>query len=198
MIQKPRSILIGRGMKPGEDIIKVVPKNDQLVVEARVCPADRAFIHVGQRAVVKLSSYDFSICGGLTATGLRLSQDTFEDQKGNTHYNVRVETDKTHPMHAGERKEITTGMVATADILTGKKTVMQYLLKPFVKTLDNAMNERQFFIHCRAFVQFPGFRKSGFHRRKACGHFDLEDARLGWSHRRICGHIFRVDDEWKL
>jgi adhesin transport system membrane fusion protein len=142
IIQEITVNTIGGVVKPGEDIIKVVPKNDQLVVEARVRPADRAFIHIGQRAVVKLSSYDFSIYGGLDGKLVYISQDTFEDQKGNTYYNVRVETDKNHLMHYGERKEITTGMVATADILTGKKTVMQYLLKPFVKTLDNAMNER--------------------------------------------------------
>ncbi len=142
IIQEITAKTIGGVIKPGEDIIKVVPKDDQLVVEARVKPADRAFIAPGQKAVVKLTSYDFSIYGGLEGKLTYISQDTYEDQKGNVYYNVRVETEKNHLVYNGEKKQITTGMVASVDILTGQKTVMQYLLKPFVKTLEKAMNER--------------------------------------------------------
>lgn len=142
VIQEISVNTIGSVAKPGEDIIKVVPKGSQLIVEAKVRPADRAFIHPGQKAVIKITAYDFSIYGGLNGELTYISQDTFEDEKGNTYYTVRLQTDETHLMHKGEKKEITTGMVASVDILTGKKTVMQYLMKPFIKTLDNAMNER--------------------------------------------------------
>ncbi len=133
---------IGGVVKPGEDLIKIVPKDDQLIIEARIRPADRAFIHPGQKAVIKITAYDFSIYGGLDGELNYISQDTFEDEQGNSFYRVRLRTKKTHLIHKGEVKQITIGMVASVDVLTGKKTVMQYLLKPFIKTLDNAMNER--------------------------------------------------------
>ena len=129
-------------MRPGEDIIKIVPKDDQLIVEAKVSPKDRAFIFPGQKAVIKLTAYDFSIYGGLDGELVDISADTIEDQEGNSFYRVKLRTDKTELVRKGEVLPITTGMVASVDILTGKKTVMQYLLKPFIKTLDNAMNER--------------------------------------------------------
>ncbi len=133
---------IGGVVRPGEDLIKIVPKDDKLIVEARIRPADRAFIFPGQKAVVKLTAYDFSIYGGLDAELISISADTFEDQEGNTYYQVKLRTDETELKRKGEVLPITVGMVASIDILTGKKTVMQYLLKPFIKTLDNAMNER--------------------------------------------------------
>lgn len=133
---------IGGVVRPGEDLIKIVPQDDKLIVEAKVRPSDRAFIFPGQKAVVKLTAYDFSIYGGLDAELISISADTFEDQEGNTFYQVKLRTDKTELVRKGEVLPITVGMVASVDILTGKKTVMQYLLKPFIKTLDNAMNER--------------------------------------------------------
>lgn len=133
---------IGGVVRPGEDLIKIVPKDDVLIIEAKVRPSDRAFIHPGQRAVIKITAYDFSIYGGLDGDLTYISQDTFEDEQGEVYYTVRLTTDENHLVHNGEIKPITTGMVASVDILTGKKTVMQYLLKPFIKTLDNAMNER--------------------------------------------------------
>ena len=142
IIQELTVHTIGGVVRPGEDLIKIVPKDDLLIVEAKVRPADRAFIHNGQKAVIKLTAYDFSIYGGLDGELIYISQDTFEDEQGNTYYTVRLQTDETHLVHNGEVKEITIGMVASVDILTGEKTVMQYLLKPFIKTLDNAMTER--------------------------------------------------------
>lgn len=133
---------IGGVVRPGEDLIKIVPRDDKLVVEAKVRPSDRAFIYPGQKAVVKLTAYDFSIYGGLDAELISISADTFEDQEGNTFYQVKLRTEETELKRKGEVLPITVGMVASVDILTGKKTVMQYLLKPFIKTLDNAMNER--------------------------------------------------------
>ena len=133
---------VGGVVRPGEDFIKIVPKDDQLIVEAEVRPSDRAFIYPGQKAVVKLTAYDFSIYGGLDAVLTDISADTFEDEEGNSFYKVKLRTEETELKRKGEVLPITVGMVASVDILTGKKTVMQYLLKPFIKTLDNAMNER--------------------------------------------------------
>jgi len=133
---------VGGVIRPGEDLIKIVPRDDKLVIEARVRPSDRAFIFPGQKAVVKLTAYDFSVYGGLDAELTSISADTFEDQEGNTYYQVKLRTKETELKRKGEVLPITIGMVASVDILTGKKTVMQYLLKPFIKTLDNAMSER--------------------------------------------------------
>lgn len=133
---------IGGVVRPGEDLIKIVPRDDQLIVEARVKPSDRAFIYPKQKAVVKITAYDFSIYGGLEGEVLDISADTIEDEKKNSFYRVRLRTYENELKRKGEVLPITTGMVASVDILTGKKTVMQYLLKPFIKTLDNAMNER--------------------------------------------------------
>ncbi|MCD8566514.1 MAG: HlyD family type I secretion periplasmic adaptor subunit [Alphaproteobacteria bacterium] len=133
---------VGGVVRPGEDFIKVVPKDDQLIVEAKIKPKDRAFIYPGQKAVIKITAYDYSIYGGLEGELVDISADTFEDEKQNTYYKVRLRTKETEIKHNGEVLPITIGMVASVDILTGKKTVMEYLLKPLIKTLDSAMNER--------------------------------------------------------
>lgn len=133
---------VGGVARPGEDIVKIVPKDDQLIVEAKIKPSDRAFIYPGQKAMIKLSAYDFSIYGGLKGEVVDISADTIEDEKKNTFYRVRLRTYDTQLKRKGEILPIVPGMVATADILTGKKTVMQYLLKPLIKTMDVAFTER--------------------------------------------------------
>ncbi len=133
---------VGGVVRAGEDLIKIVPKDDQLIVEAKIQPSDRAFIYPGQAAVIKLTAYDFSIYGGLKGELLNISADTIEDEQGVTFYRVRLRTFDTELKRNGEVLPIIPGMVASVDILTGKKTVMEYLLKPFIKTLDSAMNER--------------------------------------------------------
>ncbi|MGN7439342.1 MAG: HlyD family type I secretion periplasmic adaptor subunit [Alcanivorax sp.] len=133
---------VGGVVRAGEDLIKIVPKDDQLIVEGRVKPSDRAFIYPGQPAVIKITAYDFSIYGGLKGELLDISADTIEDEEGNPFYRVRLRTHDTELRRKGEVLPIIPGMVTSIDILTGQKTVMEYLLKPFIKTLDNAMNER--------------------------------------------------------
>jgi adhesin transport system membrane fusion protein len=133
---------VGGVVRPGEDFIKIVPKDDQLIVEAKVKPSDRAFIYPGQKAVIKITAYDYSIYGGLEGELVDISADTFEDEKQNTYYKVRLRTYETQIKHNGETLPITIGMVASVDVLTGKKTVMEYLLKPLIKTMGDAMNER--------------------------------------------------------
>ncbi|HEY8190884.1 MAG TPA: HlyD family type I secretion periplasmic adaptor subunit, partial [Alphaproteobacteria bacterium] len=133
---------VGAVIQPGQDVMEIVPKDDQLLIEAAVRPADIAFLHPGQKAVVKLTAYDYSIYGGLKGELVDISADTIANEKGETFYRVRVRTPETHLIHRGQKLDIIPGMVASIDILTGKKTVMEYLMKPLIKTLDNAMKER--------------------------------------------------------
>lgn len=133
---------VGGVVKPGEDLVEIVPRDDQLIVQARVRPADIAFLHPGQPAVIKLTAYDYSIYGGLKGELIDISADTMTNEDNETFYRIKVRTDQTHLNRRGQKYEIIPGMVASVDILTGEKTVMQYILKPLIKTLDGAMNER--------------------------------------------------------
>ena len=133
---------VGGVVQPGEDIIEIVPKDDQLIIEARIRPSDIAFLHPGQQAIVKITAYDFSIYGGLKGELIDISADTLTDEQGETFYRVRIRTKETALVRKGEVLEIIPGMVASVDILTGEKTVMEYILKPLIKTIDNAMHER--------------------------------------------------------
>ncbi len=133
---------IGGTVQPGQDFIEIVPKDDQLLVEARIKPKDIAFLYPDQPAMVKISAYDFSIYGGLPGKVVGISPDAVTDEKGESFYQVRVLTTENSLKRKGEVLPIIPGMVATVDILTGEKTVMEYLLKPFVKTLSSSMNER--------------------------------------------------------
>ncbi len=142
VVQEIKMKSVGGVVKPGEDIIKVVPKDDQLIVEAKIKPSDRAFIYPGQQAMVKVTAYDFSIYGGLKAEVLDISADTITDEKNNSFYRVRLRTHEKELKRRGQVLPIIPGMVTSVDILTGHKTVMQYILKPLIKTVSNAMSER--------------------------------------------------------
>lgn len=133
---------VGGVVKPGEDVIEVVPKDDQLLVEARVRPSDIAFLYPKQPAMIKVTAYDFSIYGGLKGELIDISADTITNEKGESFYRVRLRTFENALKRKGEVLPIIPGMVASVDIMTGKKTVMEYILKPFIKTMGNAMNER--------------------------------------------------------
>ena len=124
---------LGGVVKPGEPIMEIVPLDDTLLVEAKVRPADVAFLHPGQKAMVKVSAYDFSIYGGLDGVLEQISADTIEDKRGEFYYQVKVRTPKTAIIYHGESLPIMPGMMTTVDIMTGKKTVLDYLLKPILK-----------------------------------------------------------------
>jgi membrane fusion protein, adhesin transport system len=138
-VQRLLANTVGGVVQPGKDIVEVVPLDDSLVLEARVAPKDIAFIRPGQTATVKFSAYDFSIYGGLEAKVENISPDTVVDEKGNAFYLVRVRTAR-----AGftEQLPILPGMTAEVDVLTGRKTVLSYLLKPVLKVRDGALRER--------------------------------------------------------
>ena len=133
---------IGGVVIPGMNLMEVVPLDDTLLVEARVLPADVAFLKPGQEATVKLTAYDFSIYGGLSARLERISADTIVDERGDSYYQIIVRTDKSELVHRGKVLPIIPGMVASVDILTGRKTVLDYLLKPILKARDRALTER--------------------------------------------------------
>ena len=133
---------LGGVVKPGEAIMEIVPLDDTLLVEARVRPQDVAFLRPGQHAQVKITAYDFSIYGGLEGILEQISADTIEDKRGGFYYLVKVRTKATAISYRGEELPIIPGMMATVDIMIGKKTVLDYLLKPILKARQNALHER--------------------------------------------------------
>jgi adhesin transport system membrane fusion protein len=131
---------VGGVVQPGRDLVEVVPSDDALLLEARVLPRDIAFLHPGQKALVKFTAYDFATYGGLEATLEHISADTVVDEKGNAFFLVRV---RTLSNSIGLQKfPIIPGMVAEVDILTGKKSVLAYLMKPILRAKAKAMTER--------------------------------------------------------
>jgi len=137
---------VGGVIQPGMDLIEIVPLADTLLIEARVRPADIAFLRPGQDAMVKLSAYDYSIYGGFPARLEHISADTLTTdkpgEKPESYYQVRVRTKQSTPQAGAQMLPILPGMVATVDIQTGKRTVLHYLLKPIIKTKDMALRER--------------------------------------------------------
>ena len=133
---------IGGVVKPGMDLVEIVPLEDTLLVEARIRPTDIAFLRPGQAATVKITAYDFSIYGGLQARLEHISADTITDERGNSFFQIRVRTDRSYLGTDDKPLPIIPGMTATVDILTGRKTVLDYLLKPILKVRDRALRER--------------------------------------------------------
>jgi len=134
---------IGGVIQPGMNLVEIVPIDDSLLVDAKVLPKDIAFISPGQQAMVKFTAYDFSIHGGLIAHVTQISPDTIEDkEKSVWYYQVRLKTDSSVLGSAEDPLPIIPGMTVQADILTGKKTVLDYLLKPILKTKELAFRER--------------------------------------------------------
>ncbi|HKS14037.1 MAG TPA: HlyD family type I secretion periplasmic adaptor subunit [Pseudomonas sp.] len=134
---------VGGVIQPGSDIVEIVPMDDTLVIEAKILPKDIAFLHPGQEATVKFTAYDYTIYGGLKAKLEQIGADTITDEdKKTTYYLIRLRTDSSHLGSDEKPLQIIPGMVATVDILTGKKTIMSYLLKPIMKARSEALRER--------------------------------------------------------
>jgi adhesin transport system membrane fusion protein len=133
---------VGGVIQPGMDLIEIVPLEDTLLVEAQIKPSDIAFLRPEQEAMVKFTAYDFTIYGGLDAQLEYISADSVIDEKGNAYYQVRVRTNQNYLMGKEGKMPIIPGMVATVDILTGKKTILSYLLKPILKAKQTALRER--------------------------------------------------------
>ena len=134
---------IGGFVQAGEKVMEVVPMGDKLLVETRVKPSDIAFIKVGDKALVKVTAYDFSTYGGLDGKVLRVSADSIYDEvERQAYFIVIVETDKAYLEKAGRRLPITPGMMTDTQIITGRKSVLSYLLKPVLKARSDALRER--------------------------------------------------------
>lgn len=133
---------VGGVVKPGMDLVELVPLEDSLLVEAQIRPKDIAFLRPDQPAQVKITAYDFSIYGGLDATLEHIGVDTVTNEDGEAFYLIRVRTNQNYLELGTRQLPIIPGMVAQVDILTGKKTVLDYLLKPFNKMRELALRER--------------------------------------------------------
>lgn len=133
---------IGGVIQPGNDLVEIVPLDDTLLVEAKIRPQDIAFLRPGQEATVKFTAYDYTIYGGLKGTLEQISPDTVTDKDGKSFYIIRLRTDKNHLGTDEKPLLIIPGMVASVDIITGKKTVMAYLLKPILRARAEAFHER--------------------------------------------------------
>lgn len=133
---------VGNVIKPGELIMEIVPTGENLVIESRLRPTDRGYVAVGQSALVKISTYDFSRYGGLEGHVTLVAADTSTDEKGIPYFRVVVQPDKTYLGKTEGGLPIMPGMEATVDIQTGQKTVMDYLIQPVLKLKDEAFRER--------------------------------------------------------
>jgi membrane fusion protein, adhesin transport system len=134
---------IGGFVQAGEKVMEVVPMGDKLLVETRVKPSDIAFIKVGDKALVKVTAYDFSSYGGLDGKVVQVSADSIYDEKEReAYFIVIVETQKSYLTAAGRRLPITPGMMTDTQIITGRKSVLSYLLKPVLKARSDALRER--------------------------------------------------------
>ncbi len=133
---------LGQVITPGMDLVEIVPLEDKLLIEARIRPSDIAFLHPGQKATVKVTAYDFSIYGGLSGKVARISADTLKDERNQTYFLVEIETPKTNLGTKDKPLQIIPGMTVSVDIITGKKTILSYILKPLLKAKQNALTER--------------------------------------------------------
>ena len=141
-IQKIHINTVGGVIQPGMDLIEIVPTEDDLLIEAKIAPQDIGFLRPNLPVLIKFSEYDFTIYGGLSGYLETISADTIQDEEGNSYYLVRIRTKyNTLKGSDGEVLPIIPGMTTSADIITGKRTVLDYLLKPILKASQTALRE---------------------------------------------------------
>ncbi len=133
---------IGGVIQPGMSLMEVVPLDDTLLIEAKVRPSDIGFLHPGQDVMVKITAYDFSIYGGLKGNIEHISADTTENEEGDSFYEVWVRTQKNFLGSQKGPLRIIPGMTSTVDVLTGEKSVLDYIMKPILKAKNRALRER--------------------------------------------------------
>lgn len=133
---------VGGVIQPGMNLVEIVPTEGTLLIETKIKPADIAFLTPNQKAMVKFSAYDYTIYGGLDAKLEQIGADSITDEKKESYYLVTLRTDKNFIGTKEKPLPIIPGMVATVDILAGKKTILSYLLKPILKAKYTALRER--------------------------------------------------------
>jgi adhesin transport system membrane fusion protein len=133
----------GAFVNAGQKIMEVVPLGDKLLVEARIKPSDIAFIRVGDRATVKVTAYDFEVYGGLDGRVVQVSADSiYDDETKQAYFNVIIETDRAYLQSGRTQLPITPGMVCDAEVITGRKSILNYLLNPVLRARSEALRER--------------------------------------------------------
>ena len=132
---------LGGVVQPGMDLISIVPLEDSLLIETKIRPSDIARLYPGQKAMVKFTAYDFTIYGGLEAELVHISADSISHEKDESFYLVRVKTHQNNLGGSDKTLPIIPGMIAEVDILTGKKKLLSYLLKPILKAKQVALSE---------------------------------------------------------
>ena len=136
---------VGGVIKSGMELIEIVPQSDTLLIEAKIDPKDIAFINPQQKAIVKITAYDFSIYGGLDGKIVEISADSIidkNDKNQKSYYKVMIKTNQTYLEKNSEKLPIIPGMITSVDIITGKKSILDFILKPILKTKQNALHER--------------------------------------------------------
>lgn len=146
IVKNVRLTTVGGVLRPSDEVLQIVPTGEELIVEAKVSPSDIAYVRVGQSASVKFDAYDSSIFGSADGSVIYVSPDTLSEQSPSgerVYYRVHIRVDTT-PMRprAGEAIAIQPGMTATTEILTGHNTILRYLLKPIIRTVDQSFGER--------------------------------------------------------
>lgn len=133
---------LGGVVQPGIDIIEIVPSEDQLLIETKIIPKDIAFLHPGLPAVVKITAYDFTRYGGLKGVVEHISADTSQDEEGNSFYLVRVRTELSSlTKDDGTPMPIIPGMLTSVDVITGQRSILEYILNPILRAKDTALRE---------------------------------------------------------
>lgn len=139
-IKKLHVNTVGGVIQPGMDLVEIVPSEDNLLIEAKIDPKDIAFLRPGLTSIVKFSAYDFTIYGGLNGVLETISADTIQDEEGNSFYLVNIRTESNN-LGNTDQLPIIPGMTASADIITGKHSVLDYLLKPILQAKHSALRE---------------------------------------------------------
>lgn len=140
--QELQTETVGGVIAPGSTVLEVIPNDADLFVEARISTQDIGFIYVNQKATVKVTAFDYTRYGGIDGVIQGYSATTVQDEEGNTFYRARIKLDKNYVGDDPERNRVLPGMEVIADIKTGKKTLLEFLLKPVVKALSESFRER--------------------------------------------------------
>ena len=140
-IKKINFNTLGGVVQPGEDIMEIVPSEDKLLIETKIIPKDIAFLHPGLPAIVKVTAYDFTRYGGLKGTVEHISADTSQDDEGNSFYIVKTQ-ESSLMKDDGTEMPIIPGMLTSVDVITGKRSILEYILNPILRAKDTALRER--------------------------------------------------------
>ena len=132
----------GGTVKAGERVAEIVPSDSGMIVEAKVSPADIGFIRLKQEALVKLTTYDSSVFGALKGSIAVIGSDSITEEKGEQYYLIKIELQKNYLAKGNARLQIMPGMVAQVDVITGKRTVFEYIFSPFTKMMQESFREK--------------------------------------------------------